>query len=54
MRALDSFPELYDSGSQLDNKYKITHTIGKGRYAKVKMAVGIEDKKKYAIKLMNE
>ncbi|CAD8142469.1 unnamed protein product [Paramecium pentaurelia] len=50
--SLDIQSDYYDYASVLDDKYYIIDTIGVGRYAKVKLAIDIQDKQKYAIKIM--
>jgi SNF-related kinase/serine kinase len=54
MLSFDFYSEFFESSPILDNKYKLLHTIGEGRYAKVKLAINMENKKKYAIKIMRE
>jgi len=54
MIAFDFFPEFMEHAAILDNKYKVLDTIGEGRYAKVKVAIDMENNKKYAIKIMKE
>ncbi|CAD8067901.1 unnamed protein product [Paramecium sonneborni] len=50
--SLDIQSDYLDYASVLDDKYYIIDTIGVGRYAKVKLAIDIQDKQKYAIKIM--
>jgi len=50
----DFFKEFLDNSPVLDDRYKILQTIGEGRYAKVKLAINLEDREKYAIKIMRE
>ncbi|CAD8193389.1 unnamed protein product [Paramecium pentaurelia] len=52
MMSLDIQNDYLEFASILDDKYYIIDTIGFGRYAKVKLAINMEDKQKYAIKIM--
>ncbi|CAK73328.1 unnamed protein product (macronuclear) [Paramecium tetraurelia] len=61
MMSLDIQSDYLDYASVLDDKYFIIDTIGVGRYAKqfqnvdyhrVKLAIDVQDKQKYAIKIM--
>jgi len=54
MLSYDFFQEFFENAPVLDNKYKILYRIGEGRYAKVKLAINMEDKKKYAVKIMRK
>ncbi|KRX00743.1 Protein kinase-like domain [Pseudocohnilembus persalinus] len=49
---LDQYPEFLENADILDNQYKIIHTIGEGRYAKVKIGIEIATSIKYAFKII--
>ncbi|KAL4490939.1 hypothetical protein ABPG72_008675 [Tetrahymena utriculariae] len=54
MIGTQEIPEIQNKVRILDGKYQILYTIGEGRYAKVKLGIDMETKKKVAIKIMRE
>jgi len=54
MLGYDFFKEFFTTAPTLDGCFKVLQTIGEGRYAKVKLAISLEDRKKYAVKIMRE
>mmetsp|Transcript_36242 Transcript_36242/g.41287 ORF Transcript_36242/g.41287 Transcript_36242/m.41287 type:complete len:444 (+) Transcript_36242:195-1526(+) len=49
-----SFEKNVQEYAILDNKYKILHDLGEGRFAKVKLAESLDDSKLFAIKMMRD